>query len=52
MLYDKLEQVILPLYYNNREQFIDIMRNAIAINGSFFNTERMLSQYISKAYFK
>jgi len=52
LLYDKLEQVILPLYYNEREQFINVMRNVIAINGSFFNTERMLSQYISKAYFK
>jgi len=52
LLYDKLEQIILPLYYNERDQFIDIMRNAIAINGSFFNTERMLNQYISKAYFK
>ena len=51
-LYDKLEQVILPLYYHERGQLIDIMRNAIAINGSFFNTERMLNQYISKAYFK
>lgn len=52
LLYDKLEQVILPLYYSQREEFIDVMRNAIAINGSFFNTERMLNQYISKAYFK
>lgn len=52
LLYDKLEQVILPLYYQQREGFINVMRNAIAINGSFFNTERMLNQYISKAYFK
>lgn len=51
-LYDKLEQVILPLYYRNREGFIRVMRAAIALNGSFFNTERMVNQYVTKAYFK
>ena len=50
-LYDKLEKIILPLYYSNRSGFIDIMRHTIALNGSFFNTQRMLQQYISKAYF-
>ena len=28
------------------------LRHAIAINGSFFNTERMVGQYVSKAYFR
>lgn len=51
-LYDKLEQVILPLFHQRPERFIDIMRHSIALNGSFFNTERMLSQYVTKAYFK
>lgn len=50
-LYEKLQQVILPIYYSDRNNFINIMRHAIAINGSFFNTERMLNQYISKAYY-
>jgi hypothetical protein len=26
------------------------MRNAIALNGSFFNTERMIDEYVRKAY--
>ncbi len=26
------------------------MRSAIAINGSFFNAQRMLSQYVKNAY--
>jgi glycogen phosphorylase len=51
-MYDKLEHVILPLYYKERDRFIDVMRGAMALNGSFFNTERMLNQYIAKAYFK
>jgi starch phosphorylase len=49
-LYDKLEQVIAPLFYADRPGFIDVMRNAIALNGSFFNTHRMLQQYVLKAY--
>ena len=52
ILYSKLENIIIPMYYHNRDAFIDIMRNAIAINGSFFNTERMISQYVTKAYFR
>jgi hypothetical protein len=26
------------------------MRNAIAVNGSFFNTQRMVMQYVHNAY--
>jgi glycogen phosphorylase len=50
-LYDKLEQVILPLFYGDRPGFINIMRHAIALNGSFFNTQRMIQEYVVKAYF-
>lgn len=51
MLYDKLETIIIPLYYHKREDFIDIMRHSIAINGSFFNTHRMMYEYVLNAYF-
>jgi len=27
------------------------MRSTIALNGSFFNTQRMLAQYVSNAYY-
>ena len=50
-LYDKLEQVILPLFYGDRQGFLSVMRHAIALNGSFFNTQRMMQQYVVKAYF-
>jgi len=49
-LYEKLEQVILPLYYKEADKFARIMRSAIALNGSFFNTQRMLLQYVRNAY--
>ena len=50
-LYEKLEQVILPTFYNSRDRFIDVMRHTISINGSFFNTQRMLQQYVLRAYY-
>jgi starch phosphorylase len=49
-LYDKLEQVILPLYYGKPEAYDKVRRSAIALNGSFFNTQRMVSQYLANAY--
>lgn len=41
----------MPLFYAGRDGYIDVMRHAIALNGSFFNTQRMLQQYVSNAYF-
>ncbi|HSF57730.1 MAG TPA: alpha-glucan family phosphorylase, partial [Candidatus Binatia bacterium] len=49
-LYNKLEQVILPLFYQDPESYAQVMRSAIAINGSFFNTQRVMFQYIRSAY--
>jgi starch phosphorylase len=50
-LYDKLEHAIVPLFYHDQERFIDVMRYSIAINGSFFNTQRMVQEYVLNAYF-
>jgi starch phosphorylase len=50
-LYDKLESVILPMFYREPDRYLDVMRHVIALNGSFFNTERMMDQYVRKAYF-
>jgi starch phosphorylase len=50
-LYQRLEQVILPLFYGQRDAWRRIMRSTIAVNGSYFNTQRMLRQYARKAYF-
>ncbi len=47
----KLERVILPLYYGLPLAYAEVMRSAIALNGSFFNTQRMVEQYVRNAYF-
>jgi starch phosphorylase len=49
-LYDKLEHAVAPHFYRERPKFIDVMRHAIALNGAFFNTQRMVQQYVLKAY--
>jgi len=50
VLYDKLERVIVPLFYRDRDRYIEVMRQAIALNGSFFTSQRMLQEYVLKAY--
>jgi glycogen phosphorylase len=51
-LYHKLENVILPLFYKDRAKYLSVMLHAIAINGSFFNTQRMVQQYVTDAYLR
>jgi len=51
-LCDRLEKIVVPLFYQQRDRFVDVMRHAIALNGSFFNTHRMMQQYVLKAYFE
>jgi starch phosphorylase len=51
-LYAKLENIILPMYYKERSRFLTVMQHAIAINGSFFNTQRMVQQYVTDAYLR
>jgi glycogen phosphorylase len=50
-LYEKLERVVVPLFYGNRREFLRIMRHAIALNGAHFNSQRMVQEYVAKAYF-
>lgn len=49
-LYRKLEQHILPIFRHDPQRWVNIMRMTIAHSGSFFNTNRMLEQYVSNAY--
>jgi len=51
-LYEKLETWIIPKFYDDRDNWIRTMRSCIAINASFFNTNRMAQQYVLNAYFR
>jgi starch phosphorylase len=49
-LYDKLEFLILPMYYERPLDYAKIMRSSATLNGSFFNAQRMVLQYVENAY--
>ncbi len=51
-LYEKLENTILPLYYEDRPGWIRVMKNAIGKNAYYFNTLVMMRRYVSEAYFR
>jgi starch phosphorylase len=50
-MYEKLDHVIFPIFLRDKRQWVNIMRSSIALNGSFFNTHRMMQQYVLNAYF-
>ena len=49
-LYDKLQNVIIPLFYYDYEKWLEVMRQTITFNASFFNTHRAVQQYAATAY--
>lgn len=49
-LYDKLERIVLPLWYNDRDRWLWMMRQAISKVASYFNTQRMMRRYAAEAY--
>jgi glycogen phosphorylase len=50
-LYRKLESAVVPLYRDNQSAWAKLMKNTVALNGSFFNTHRMVKQYTRNAYY-
>ncbi len=51
-MYRKLKDIIIPMYYHNPRQWTKVMKHCIAFNASFFNTHRMVQQYVINAYFR
>ncbi|MEX2722571.1 MAG: alpha-glucan family phosphorylase [Candidatus Freyarchaeota archaeon] len=50
-LYNKLEYVIVPMYYQRRDEWIEMMKNSIGKIAYYFNSHRMMRRYITEAYF-
>jgi starch phosphorylase len=50
-LYTKLETAVVPLYRDSQEKWARLMRTTLAFNGSYFNTNRMVKQYVRNAYY-
>lgn len=44
-LYNKLEYVILPMYYEQRDSWLEMMENSIGKIAYYFNSHRMMRHY-------
>jgi len=49
-LVQALREKVLPLYYREPDRWAEVMRQTIAFTASFFNTQRMLDEYVTLAY--
>jgi starch phosphorylase len=50
-LYSKLETAVVPLYRDSQDKWARLMKTTLAFNGSYFNTNRMVKQYVRNAYY-
>lgn len=49
-LYNKLEYIIIPLFYQKRDEWIKMMENSIGKIAYYFNSHRMMRRYVTEAY--
>jgi starch phosphorylase len=49
-LYNKLEYLIIPKFYKERDSWISMMRNSIGKIAYYFNSHRMMRRYATDAY--
>ena len=49
-LYSKLEYLIIPKFYEERDNWISMMKNSVAKVAYYFNSHRMMRRYTTDAY--
>jgi len=49
-LYNKLEYLVIPAFYNNRDAWTYLMRNSIGKIAYYFHSHRMMRRYATEAY--
>jgi starch phosphorylase len=49
-LYNKLEYVITPMFYDRRDEWVKLMKNSIGKIAYYFNSHRMMRRYVIDAY--
>ncbi len=47
---DKLENVILPMYYDNQKEWVNIVKNGMNDIHGYFTSSRMVVEYYEKLY--
>lgn len=51
-LYNKLENIIIPMYDYDKTLWIKMMKNSIGKIAYYFNTHRMMRRYVTEAYLR
>jgi starch phosphorylase len=49
-LYNKLQYLIIPKFYEEEDEWIEMMKNSIGKIAYYFNSDRMMRRYITEAY--
>mgnify|MGYP000247528498 CR=1 FL=1 len=49
-LYNKLEYIIIPMFYQKRDEWIKMMENSIGKIAYYYNSHRMMRRYVTEAY--
>jgi starch phosphorylase len=49
-LYNKLEYIIIPTFYQKKSEWIRMMKNSIGKIAYYFNSHRMMRRYVTEAY--
>jgi starch phosphorylase len=51
-LYDRLDDVVLPLWHDDRARWVWMMKQSIARIGGRFHSQRMMRRYAAEAYLR
>ncbi|AAM05279.1 alpha-glucan family phosphorylase [Methanosarcina acetivorans] len=49
-LYNKLYYIIVPTYYERRDEWFKLINNSIGMIAYYFNSHRMMRRYVTHAY--
>ncbi len=49
-LYNKLQYVITPMFYERHDDWLKLMKNSISKIAYYFNSHRMMRRYVTEAY--
>lgn len=49
-LYNKLYYIIVPMYYDRRDEWFKLINNSIGMVAYYFNSHRMMRRYVTHAY--
>lgn len=50
MCMSKIENEIIPTYYENKEEWARLVRQAMRTSAAYFNSDRMVIEYFNRLY--